>query len=264
MPLTLVIDELGDDLLALLLAQSQLFRAWERRVEVEGNLLDAWMLLHESQYVRQLLIILVVHYHVEGSIIQLPKLGTILQAHDAYPQHIHLDMQLLPSVILGGRNHGRDAVESFLLRQQKDVAQAVCSILPMQQMKPLDVEHAGTLGIAIVEIVLNVRKRLAVDALRLGARGAMSASAVAAVGNEHHTLQGFPPAQEPGSEEPPAQIHQLQQRLHERLPERDGEQQAQQGEVSRTLVIDHIQGIALAYAVQLHPRADVQDEIGQG
>ena len=47
MTLTLAGDELGDDLLALLLAQSQLLRTWERRVEIEGNLLDAWMLLHE-------------------------------------------------------------------------------------------------------------------------------------------------------------------------------------------------------------------------
>ncbi|MCR4765289.1 MAG: hypothetical protein K5856_03840 [Bacteroidaceae bacterium] len=49
---------------------------------------------------------------------------------------------------------------------------------------------------------------------RVGATGAMPASAVAAIGDENHTLQWFTPTKEPGPDEPPGQVDELLQRLH--------------------------------------------------
>ena len=81
----------------------------------------------------------------------------------------------------------------------------------------------------------------------------MATSAVATIGDEQYALQWLPSAKEPGPDEPPTQVDELQQPLHGGLPEGDGEQQAQQGEVARTLVIDDVQCIALTDAVHLQP-----------
>lgn len=83
--------------------------------------------------------------------------------------------------------------------------------------------------------------------------GTMATGAVATVGNEQHALQWLASAKEPGPDEPPTQVDELLQCLHGGLPEGDGEQQAQQGEVARTLVVDDVQCIALTDAVHLQP-----------
>lgn len=87
----------------------------------------------------------------------------------------------------------------------------------------------------------------------MGALSAVATGAVAAVGDEQHTLQRLSSPKEPCPDEPPAQVDELQQRLHGCLPECDGEQQAQQGEIARTLVIDDVQTIALTDAIQFDP-----------
>ena len=81
----------------------------------------------------------------------------------------------------------------------------------------------------------------------------MPTSAVATIGDEQHALQRLSSPKEPGPDEPPTQVDELQQRLHGCLPECNGKQQTQEGEVARTFVIDDVQAIALTDAIKLEP-----------
>ena len=127
------------------------------------------------------------------------------------------------------------------------------AIVPAQQVYALDIEHTGTLSIAIVKVLFYLVVWHKGMACRQGATGAMATGAVATVGNEQHALQWLSSAKEPGPDEPPTQVDELLQRLHDGLPERDGEQYTQQGEVARTLVVDDVQCVALTDAVHLQP-----------
>ena len=105
MALSLVIQQLVYDFLTLFLTQSQVLGACKGRVEVKGNLPDIRVLLNKLQYVRQFVVVGFIYHQIERCALQVCQQGAVIEAHDAYPQHINRYLQLLPCCKVGSGHH---------------------------------------------------------------------------------------------------------------------------------------------------------------
>jgi hypothetical protein len=73
----------------------------------------------------------------------------------------------------------------------------------VENLYTLHIQDACSLFVAVIQVLLYLLKRLKMWS-RSGANGTMPTGAVASTSDENYTLQGFPPPQEAGSEEPPS------------------------------------------------------------
>ena len=210
---------------ALFARNHQVVGIGERCVEVDRNALDGGIPLHVFDRLGHMLPVVLVHHHIDVQMRMAAGGDVALQTRErafaadhfvVLPAAVEADpdaVGMAPGegqLCVGGDRHGE---ETHLAGQVDHVVDPLVAVAPDHHLAPLQIDEARTEAVGVFQLAADLLEGHLVGRSPRIDR-AVPATEVASVRDEQHGLQRPFAAENPGSEEPPAEIEQPFDFLH--------------------------------------------------